>query len=390
MNENKKDFWGNYEQGVWLIDNKKNGYVLMQDYAEPSTKYGNGEVLSNEKKEFERGELLRKIVSLNNNAIEPVVSYLRAEILLHKDAMEEFTKEYDMPDSVKKLLKNHGIQPNTPNFSEREETMLYYKQDRLEELHYQIYHRLIQNMPFETLETFSQNEVDLISQILLAECSLIYEVKSLQLKNVDLYIPEIFWNDKLRENIKRFLCDPLSCDEDIVNDLMNENIRTQTIVNGKKLEQIVNIRTFSELIALEVQNIMQSPSNFRKCTECIVCGRLFYKKQGKGKDVCEYEVLEGEPCKQVFDDEYEAYRRKIYSKLTSFVLSNAIAEKAIYEDFHKKLIPLMYEYRRREDYHKEEVFKKFKNEVDEIYAELQKKYKKEDLNAYRQEIRSIR
>ena len=57
VNENKKDFWGNYEQGVWLIDNKKNGYVLMQDYAEPSTKYGNGEVLSNEKKEFERGEL---------------------------------------------------------------------------------------------------------------------------------------------------------------------------------------------------------------------------------------------------------------------------------------------------------------------------------------------
>lgn len=90
--------------------------------------------------------------------------------------MEEFTKEYDMPDSVKKLLKNQGIQPNTPNFSEREETMLYYRQDRLEELHYQIYHRLTQNMPFETLETFSQNEVDLISQILLAECSLIYEV----------------------------------------------------------------------------------------------------------------------------------------------------------------------------------------------------------------------
>ncbi len=390
MNENKEILLDDYNQGIWLIDNRKNGYVLLQDYTEPSIEYGNGKVLSNGKKEFERGELLRKIVSLNKNAIEPVVSYLRTEILLHKDAMEEFTKEYDVPDSVKKLLKNHGLQPNTPNFSEREETMVYYKYDRLEELHYQIYHRLIQNMPFETLETFTQNEVELISQILLAECSLLYEAKSFQLKNMDLYIPEIFWNDKLRENIKKFLCDPLKCDEDIVNDLMKESIRSQNIRDEKKLHQIVNIRTFSELISLEVQNIMQSPSDFRKCTECIVCGRLFYKKQGKGKNICEYEVLEGKPCKQSLDDEYEAYRNKIYNNLTSFVASNAIAEKTIYADFDKEVMLLMDEYRKREDCHEKEVVKEFKDKVDDIYAKLKKKYKKKDLNAYRQELRSTK
>lgn len=384
MNEGIERLPMAYEVGVWLVNNKKNGYVFEQDYAVKNVKYSAERDLSSNKNTFERGELLRKIASLNAKAIEPVVSYLRTEIALHKDAMEEFVKEYEMSESVKELLKNHGIQPKTPDFSEREETMLYYKYDRLEELHYQIYHRLIQDMPFETLEKFSLNEVDLISQILLAECSQIYEAKSFQFGDGDLYIPEIFWNDTLRENIKKFLCDPLECDTKIVNDLMKESIRTQTIIDKKKPYQVVNIRTFSELVSLEVQNIMQSPSDFRKCTECIVCGRLFYKKQGKGKNICEYEVLDGEVCKNILDDEYEAYRSQIYTNLTSYVSSNAIGGKTIYEDFHKQVIPLMDEYRRKGE------LTQFQEVVDKIYADLKKIYKNEDLNAYRQELRSTK
>ena len=154
-----------YENGIWLVSDKK-GYVFVQEYEEKNIEYTNGVVLSTSKVEFERGELLRKVVSLNKRAIEPVVTYLRTEIALHRDAISEFSQEYVMPDSVRTLLECHGIQLQKETFADREEAEIYYKIDRLEELHYQIYHRLIQNMPFESLQSFSQNEVDLISQIL--------------------------------------------------------------------------------------------------------------------------------------------------------------------------------------------------------------------------------
>jgi len=378
VNGNIERLSSTYEMGVWLVNNKKNGYVFVQDYAEKNIEYGDEIVLTTDKDTFERGELLRKIVSLNRKAIEPVVSYLRKEIAGHRDAIEEFTKEYEMTDSVKKLLKNHGIQPQILDFSEREETMLYYKYDRLEELYHRIYHSLIQNIPFETLESFTYNEIDLISRILLAECSIVYEARSFQLNDAKCFIPEIFWNYELRESIKDFLCEPLNCNEDKLDSMIQENIRTHNIIVEGGWIEIVNIRTFSELIALEVKNIMQSSSNFKRCTRCEVCGRLFYKKQGKGENICNYEVLEGELCKNVLNDRYEEYKRKIYNALKSYLQSNAIQGEKIYEDFHKTVEMLIKECRAEDNYDK------YKHELDKWYDELKKEY--QGFNNYRKDI----
>ena len=356
-----------YTDGIWLASEKiKNTYLytLLGDYEEKKFVYDGELTLTTQKTEFERGELLLKIVSLNKDAIKPVITYLHNEIRLHQEALPAMNTGWEMPETVKEFLAKHkrGRNKNT-----QEENKVFYTLERMQELHYQIFHRLIQEMPFEISESFSINEVDLIVDLLMAECIHIYKEDYCQLSDRNSYIPQIFWNNELQERIKDFLCNPKACSTEEINRLLAKGAKKQLVIVDDEIFQLVNIKSFDELIAFEVENIIARPSDFRKCVRCEVCGRLFYKKSGKGKNICGYRFKDRILCANVIDDEFDKYWRSTYNKLKSYLSYYGIPTEEIYKEFYKKVNELLEKYRGKND------FEIFKAELDTYYADLQKK-----------------
>ena len=99
---------------------------------------------------------------------------------------------WEMPETVKEFLAKHKrgrnkntqqMDKETEEYVRQEENKVFYTLERMQELHYQIFHRLIQEMPFEISESFSINEVDLIVDLLMAECIHIYKEDYCQLSD---------------------------------------------------------------------------------------------------------------------------------------------------------------------------------------------------------------
>ena len=368
-----------YTDGIWLASEKiKNTYLytLLGDYEEKKFVYDGELTLTTQKTEFERGELLLKIVSLNKDAIKPVITYLHNEIRLHQEALPAMNTGWEMPETVKEFLAKHKrgrnkntqqMDKETEEYVRQEENKVFYTLERMQELRYQIFHRLIQEMPFEISESFSINEVDLIVDLLMAECIHIYKEDYCQLSDRNSYIPQIFWNNELQERIKDFLCNPKACPTEEINRLLAKGAKKQLVIVDDEIFQLVNIKSFDELISFEVENIIARPSDFRKCVRCEVCGRLFYKKSGKGKNICGYRFKDRILCANVIDDEFDKYWRSTYNKLKSYLSYYGIPTEEIYKEFYKKVNELLEKYRGKND------FEIFKAELDTYYADLQKK-----------------
>lgn len=371
-----------YAEGIWLASEKKNTYqyTLLKDYEEKKFVYSGELTLTTQKYTFERGELLLKLVSLNADAIKPIVSYLSREIRQHQKALPDINAEWEIPETVKELVKelsprhkrernknSQRIDKETEDYVRREEDKIFYTLDRMQELHYQAFHRLIQEMPFEISESFSINEVDLIVDLLMSECIHIYEGDYFRLSDKDLYIPQIFWDDELKERIKNFLCNPKDYPTEEVNMMLAEGAKKSSVIVNGETFHLVNIKSFDELIAFEVENIVARPSDFRKCVRCEVCGRLFYKKSGKGKNICDYRFKDRILCANVIDDEFDRYWRNTYNKLKSYLGYYGIPTEEIYKEFYLKVNELLEKCRKKND------FETFKVELDAYYGDLKKK-----------------
>lgn len=370
-----------YAEGIWLASEKKNTYqyTLLKDYEEKKFVYDGKLTLTTQKYTFERGELLLKLVSLNMDAIRPIVAYLSKEIQQHQEALPDINAEWEIPETVKELVKElsprnkrernknpQQIDKETEEYVRREEDKIFYTLDRMQELHYQAFHRLIREMPFEISESFSINEVDLIVDLLMSECIHIYKDDYFRLSDKDLYIPRIFWDDELKERIKGFLCNPKDYPTEEINLMLAEGAKKSLVKANGETFQLVNIKSFDELIAFEVENIVARPSDFRKCVRCEVCSRLFYKKSGKGKNICDYRFKDRILCANVIDDEFDKYWRNIYNNLKSLLNRYKLPTKEIYKKFHQKVNELLEKYREKND------FEVFKAELDEYYAKLRK------------------
>lgn len=293
----------------------------MDEQQEASLAYSDKLVLNTRKIEFERGELLKKLISLNPTAIEPVVAYMRTEFALHRDALPDMRQPFETSESIE----------------EQETTKIFYVLDRLDELHYRLYHGLLNNELFDEL---SLNEVDLMVNLLIAEYSHVYSADYSQLDNAVDYIPELFWNHDLQEEIKDFLCNP----SEPLSDKLSHMLMSGTVVHKVSIDgdvfNVVNVKSFSELIALEIRNIIARPSDFRKCVKCEVCGRLFYPRQGRKKsqgtvicDLCE--------C----DDEFEKSSKTTYKSLKTYLNRYGIPGESIYQKYHAKVDELLKKYR---------------------------------------------
>jgi len=302
---------------VWLVDEKK-GYTLLDEQQEASLAYNDKLVLNTRKIEFERGELLKKLVSLNPEAIEPVVSYMRTEFALHRDAMPDM-REVSEP------------------IEEQETTKIFYVLDRLDELHYRLYHGLLNNELFDEL---SLNEVDLMVNLLIAEYSHVYSADYSQLDNANDYIPELFWNHDLQEEIKDFLCNP----SEPLSDKLSHMLMSGTVVHKVSIDgdvfNVVNVKSFSELIALEIGNIIARSSDFKKYVKCAVCDKLFLPKQGRKnsqrKIVCDL-------C--ACNDEFDKFSKLMYNRIKTYVNRNGIPAESIYQEYPDKVNELLKKYR---------------------------------------------
>lgn len=371
-----------YAEGIWLVSKKKNiyQYTFLKDYEEKKFVYGGELTLSTQKTTFERGELLLKLVSLNMDAIKPIVTYLSTEIRQHQKALPDINAEWKIPETVKELIKEllprhkkernkntQRIDKETDDYVRREEDKIFYTLDRMQELHYQAFHRLIQEMPFEISESFSINEVDLIVDLLMSECIHIYKDDYFRLSDKDSYIPQIFWDDELKERIKDFLCNPKDCSTEEINLMLAEGAKKSSIIVNGEIFHLINIKSFNELIAFEVENIVARPSDFRKCVRCEVCGKLFYKKSGKGKNVCDYRFKGRILCANVMNDEFDKCWRNTYNNLKSYLGYYGIPTEEIYKEFYKKVNELLEKYRGKNG------FETFKAELDTYYDALQKK-----------------
>lgn len=330
--------------GVWLVDEQR-GYTLLDEQQEASFSYTDKLMLNTRKVEFERGELLKKLVSLNPKAIEPVVSYMRTEFALHRDAMPDMREASD-------------------SIEEQEATKVFYILDRLDELHYRLYHGLLDNELFDEL---SLNEVDLLVDLLIAEYSHVYSADYLQLDNADDYIPELFWNHDLQEEIKDFLCNPSEQLSDKLSDILMSRITVHKVSIDGVVSNAVNVKSFSELIALEIKNIIARSSDFRKCVKCEACDKLFYPKQGRkngqNKNLCDL-------C--TCDDEFDKFARKIYKSLKTYLNRNGIPAESIYQEYHAMVDELLKKYRLIND------LDRFKDELTAYYEGI-----REDTKGYR-------
>ena len=307
--------------GVWLVDEQK-GYTLLDEYREASYSYNDKLVLNAQKVEFERGDLLKKLVSLNPKAIEPVIAYMRTEFALHRDALPDMRETSD-------------------SIEEQEATKVFYMLDRLDELRYRLFHGLLNN---ELFDEFSLNEMDLLVDLLTAEYSHVYSADYLQLDNADDYIPELFRNHDLQEEIKDFLCNPSKPLSDKLSDMLMSGVTTHKVSVDGVISNVVNVKSFSELIALEIGNIIARPSDFRNFVRCEVCGKLFYPKQGRKKtqnkiicDIC--------AC----DDEFDKFSKTTYKRLKTYLNRYGIPAESIYQKYHAKVDELLKKYRPTHD-----------------------------------------
>lgn len=330
--------------GVWLVDEKK-GYALLDEHQEASFSYSDNLTLNAQKIEFERGELLKKLVSLNPKAIEPVVSYMRTEFALHRDAIPDMRK---ISESIE----------------EQETSKIFYILDRLDELHYRFYHGLLNNELFDEL---SLNEVDLLVNLLIAEYSHVYSADYSQLNNADDCIPELFWNHDLQKEIKDFLCSPSEPLSDKLSDILMSGVSVHKVSIDGVVSDVVNIKSFSELIALEIGNIIARPSDFRKFVRCEVCGKLSYPKQGRkksqGKIMCDL-------CS--CNDEFDKFCKITYNRLTTYLNRYGISGESIYTQYHAKIDELLKKYRPISD------LDRFKDELTAYYEGI-----REDTKGYR-------
>lgn len=330
--------------GVWLVDEQKS-YTLLDEYQEVSFSYSDNLTLNAQKVEFERGELLKKIVSLNPKAIEPVVSYMRTEFALHRDALPDMREASD-------------------SIEEQEETNIFYMLDRLDELHYRLYHGLLNNELFDEL---SLNEVDMLVNLLIAEYSHVYSADYSQLDNADDYIPELFRNNDLHEEINDLLCNPSKPLSDKLTDMLMSGYTVHKVSIDGTVSDVVNVKSFSELIAVEIGNIIARPSDFRKFVRCEVCGKLSYPRQGRkksqGKIMCDL-------CS--CNDEFDKFCKITYNRLTTYLNRYGISGESIYTQYHAKIDELLKKYRPIDD------LDRFKDELTVYYEGI-----REDTKGYR-------
>lgn len=353
-----------YRKGINLLI-EKNTYILLENYEADNNKEKG---LLTDNMQFNYGELLMKIVSLNKDAMECMMTFLRTEIRLHQEALPELNNIWRLPESVKNILESKGVTPHEATATEQNEIQYYYQLERIEELYYHINNCLIHNMPLETLENLTQNEIGIITRIFLSECSKIYNAGYNELDDIDDFIPEILWNDDLKKSLKQLLCNPNEVDEKILNDfLFIANFPNKYQLISGELRQIINVRTFSDLIALEVFNIINHVSTIKRYTLCTVCGRLFRQESSKSSKVCGYRDSDGKLCIDKMKDEFWEYQNTLYTRLKSFVNYRGI-DAEIYGIFRNKSEELLEIYKERND------FVSFKDELDAWYKELKRKY----------------
>ena len=328
--------------GVLLEDCGDYSIIIPRDYqSENELRYLK---IENGKTEFKRGELIFKLASLNPNVVEPLNRYLTTAIEFHTH-----------------FLLDSSDEPI--------EDKIAYIDDRLDDA----YHGFICGIPllnpYDTYEDFSLNEVYFLINLLMAELYRIYHIiDPTQIKDAQKMLPRLLWDASYKAALKQFLCNPSDCPSEQINQFLFAQVRTTSALIDGNIVKLVALTSIDELVAFEVEKIIDRPSDYRKPVRCEICDRLFYKHKGQRNNICSYKSKDGIKCEDKANDEFEIYWRKIYNNLKSYLGDN-YHEKNYYTDFRNKVAELKSKYKPTND------IASFKAELDEFYRRIRQESK---------------
>ncbi len=297
------------KEGMFLYhDRKEHRYFYLSGRTEEleSFQYNSDILVDANHIVIHYGELLMHLVSLNIDAFKPAIKHLQM-------ALEEVR------------LMREDIDFTTP----KETFYAMYA------LHDYLYHSLIPTYPFEMIEdkSIKLEYVELIIDIFQIEMyNKLYKSYISDSDDITQLLPRILTDAALRSELKDFLCNPTTNNSFFAKYVNSVPITTKYYIEDGVTEEIIQITTFDEAIALEIMNLY-THQNISKYTKCDICGCLFRQPGGRPTNICAYLPKSHLSCKAVAGP--DSYLKKTRNNLKSFISSNNLStiSKGIYQQF---------------------------------------------------------